>query len=292
MAASLILDEIEGSQLEAAFDGTHRRIRRGRIRNIDVSGSTSVPDARVLEKALAVTGMPALGSAYPAGTGTTLVGLSLQRIIIRPRTARMATVELLYDVTQIGGITATYLIRDSSRLVREVTNMIPGNRFPVMVGWKNPDFDIDDEFVPFDYVQFAYERHYRVVSISATINNLPPLGNRQAMGRVNDATWYGYPRGYWRVDAFEADSRDRGSTYQIQTEVASRIDEDWATYGILMNKHTGKYVKVNVSDVDFLVAFDYQYGLKYPTPNPDPLNSGIVKIGPYKLVNFAALYGF
>lgn len=288
MPATLIMDEIDGAELQTSLDGIHRRVRAGRIRGINTTGSVSNPDPRVLEKALAVAGMPGLGDAYPPPVdeteGPTVPGLKLKHHILRPFTNTVTKVFLVYETEQNQFTPGSFLLSDDTRTFSETTNMIPGTRTPVRLNWTNPDDP--NEFVPEDFAVFKYERSVRSMVILATIYGNPPTIQRDMVGTVNDNDWGGYPRGYWKVDRYRTESRDRGSSYQVTAEVSTKKNEDWSVYDILQNKHTGQYVPIPDSYAQELVDEDYIYGYT------GFLNRGIVKIGPYALSPFDILFGF
>jgi hypothetical protein len=291
--ATLIMDMVEGASLETGGGQPalpSQRIRTGRIRGINVSGSLTTPDPHVLEKALTL--LPAINSTYPAppgGSGATeIANLRLVKHVLKPFNYNTINVALVYRTDAFEGeLLSSYLLTDSSRLVRERTNMLPGTRFPLALSWESQT-DSNDK-VPEDLLTIEYEKAFRVIRIAQIIYSAPPTAQRESLGRVNDAAYYGYPIGYWRVDGYETTNNIKTGQRQVLAEMASRVDEDWSTYGILVNRHTGKYVKVDPSTTAALVADDYIYGTT--TILVSGKETGVMKVGPHKLADFTSIFG-
>jgi hypothetical protein len=281
MAISVQYDEVEGSYLTTRKGGVIRRTRAGRIRGIPVSGTLAAPDSRVLEKALEQ--LPLYDTDYPPGDGQDISGLKLVGHVLTPSRFDIIRFQLVYE-TEVNAFTpfTSWLLRVSTRLVQERTNMIPGSRIPIRVAWQD---DIDPElFVPEDYLTIEYERPHRIISLTSNTLNEPELGPSNLVGRVNDATWYGYPKGYVRIRSYDADTSDSGANWQQTAELETKIDEDWSVWGILQNKNTGRFVKVADEDISTVLAMAYIYG------TTDIVNSGFIRVGPHKLTNFSSLF--
>jgi hypothetical protein len=193
-------------------------------------------------------------------------------------------VVLIYETEDNQFNPGSYLIREDTRTFTETTNMLPGTRIPIRVNWVNAADA--SEFIPEDYLVIHYDRPIRALQILATIYGDPPTIQREMVGTVNDNTWLGYPVGYWKVDSYSTESRDRGSSWQVSASVSSKKNEDWSVYGILQNKHTGQFVEVSDTQIGLLVAQPYIYG-QYVVPN-----KGCVKVGPYTVSPFDLLFGF
>lgn len=305
MAASLVLDEVAGAMFQTGTSSLPgRRIRTGRIKDIDVDGTNSIPDPSVLEKCLNVSGMPQIGELIPQ-TGITAIDVYianyvlLQHVFVAKKYNQVG-VQLIYGPpnNNFSGVAGSFAIRDTNRLVRTETNMLhsrSGN-IPIRVGWQDPDDP--DNFVPDDYIKMTYDRPFRSIQLTGLIYGSPipsalpgqlqfgppPTAQRDAIGCVNDAFFYGFPRAYWRVDAYETDTRTNQSYYTVQAELNTRKTEDWSETGILRNQQTGRYVKVKQSDIDHLLAAPYVWG---DIEMPD---AGIIRIGFYEPINFAAIF--
>jgi hypothetical protein len=285
--ATLILDELNGAVLQTGIGNIRgRRIRTGRIKGITVTGTTTAPDSTVLERCLAVPGMPQLASPCPK-TGIPAVDAVIKNYVLlqhvfTPFTASHIKVQLVYMEPRANMI--------HMRGAQGIT------RLPIRIGWTDPNNP--DHKVPEDFLMMVYDKPYRSIGLTGlvygsvnptpTIGQLdfspPPRAQREAIGCVNSTDFYGYPRGFWRVDEYETDSRTNQSYYTVTGELTTRKTQDWSEQGILRNQMTGRYVPVKQDDIDILMNQPYPYGM---ISLPD---KGLVRVGQYEPIDLSQIF--
>jgi hypothetical protein len=258
-----------------------RKVRGALIAYGDLPLST--PDPFVLEKCIALLGDgwqlkdPLPGSEDYAGG----VPLKVRRHLARARTADIIQIDTYYEPDSQQYPPGSFFARDDTSVVTVQTNLLPGTRRPIRCSWKDPKDP--NNSVATDYCPIKYQAPYRVIQISGKILGMPPAGQRQMIRHVNNADWVGHPKGYWLMERYTGDTKDRGNSFDLSCQVASWEEHDWSEYGILRNHHTGRFVQVTDQEMDDLVAMPYKYGII-------PRN-GVVRVGPYREANFAALFG-
>lgn len=289
--ASIKWDVIQGASLRTGnplLGDDQQKVRRILVSGINTVGTPSSPDPRVLEKLLGTPGMPMIGDPPPPPTDSDLqwstAGFSLRRHVITPRTANSAWVDLVYvDNATTGFTPGSYLFRRTSYTQNVRTNMIPGTHSPVENNWKNTD-DANQQMA-LDYTLYEYEASFLNLQFSATIYGSPPPALEAAHNCVNHAPWYGYPRGYWRIRDVDLMTTNQGAAYQISASAVTQKLQDWSVWHIMQNKQTGKYVKVSEQTIQEMRDKPYIYGYFRI------VDKGIVKIGPYAVVDFTAAFG-
>lgn len=289
MAATLTLDQIEGSELLLDLDGQSRRVRMGTVEGIDVVGDA---DPNVLEKALAVTGMPGMGNAMP-GNPT----FSLSQVGVVGIFHNCCRVRLVYRPVEFAGLPASaYVITDGSSLVQENTSIHYKTKLPIRVGYSRtvalppgvagPPVTYT---IPEQSVEMAVPWPMRKVQLQALIAGSPD-GSKNYTGYVNSGSWpitfTPLGVGYWLIDNFQSSYSRYQGFYQITASAISRNFRNWMMQGTLIDKNTGTYVQVEDSAVDAAL------NLAYTATIVKTAGTGIVSVGHYPTVDFATVFGF
>ena len=290
MAATLVLDTIADSALDRDIENPHRRVRTGIIKNIPVN--TSTPDYAVLEKALAASGMPAMGDLMPGYSN-----MFLSHIRIIPAAYKTCRVLLTYEENTWPVATA-YVLRDRSYLAQRQTEFLPGTKQVIEVAFKgtrtistvdengNPISAAVDEVIARDKVAMNLLLPMRQINATAIVFGDVPDDIQDLIGKVNNATWRGKDKGYWLITELETDVTRYKGYFTYSVTAMTKVNEDWSEYGVLVNHLTGRYAPIKQSDVDDLVADPYSYGITAPA------DSGIVKVCPYEEADYNGILGF
>lgn len=281
MPASLILDVIDGSELETGTDLT-RYVRAGYIRDIETGD-----DQKLLYDAMNVSGMPAMGSAFSVDRPL-LLFQRLRVNAVGPSTARVA---LEYETRPFtGGTTSAWIVRDSGRVHNEMVNKVPGLGTGIFVGFQgtdpgsNPARSIS---VPPRAASIECPMGIREVSATALVLGTPAGAIQNWVGYVNLNPFYSKPRGYWLcVEAREEFSRYEGH-YTIGATILSRNFTDWSEWAWLKDERTGRIIADQVK-VAAAAALPYDWGII----NGDNLVAGFARVGPKPMVDFAAAFTF
>jgi hypothetical protein len=192
MAASVLLDKTDRARVVRFRDGGFQVIRRGRIKNIDLSGDADDNFvATVLDPAL-----PAMGAAYPK---TELASAILDQVIVEGRALRntVADLTLIYDTRSFGPPGTTFVLTRSSTLVEVATEIHPKNGHPLTISWTNPD-DSDD-VRPDDTVTSRFLAPFKRVVATAYMSSEPADTMLNCQGKVNENPWRGYDEGFLAV---------------------------------------------------------------------------------------------
>lgn len=107
------------------------------------------------------------------------------------------------------------------------------------------------------------------------------------------------PKGYWLLSRYATAQNRIGGYYQLEAQAITRVVEDWSECGMLKNLKTGKFVDVGdtIAKGDTIItnlfSTAYSYGVTRGTdPDDGSRNTGVVRVGPYKLADFTAIFGF
>jgi hypothetical protein len=219
--------------------------------------------------------------------------LILSQIICEGFGDTSARGRLIYETMDFGGQPSVYIIRDSGTTVIEHTNMMPGTRIPFRFGWAPIVADVGKfDPVPPDSPMMAFKFPNRIISVSALIYGHPTSG-QQYMRYANSAAWPTSPTsddhpafgiGYWLLTNYQTDYSRFSGYFQLDAAAESRVIEDWSYNSILRNHRTGQYVKVEDADMAALMAPAYDNTVTY--------GNGIMRVGPYPLIDFADIFGF
>jgi len=273
---TLVLDLVANAQVQQDQNGT-RILRSGYIKDID----TSLPPEQVLVSALAVSGMPAYLSAFPApGYESCLC----RRRFVEPlaNVNNKARVLLGYDT---GGPAtpppSTFILSRNTTLVERITEVHPRDWEPITIGWTNPNDSSDVR--KDDTAQLRYLTPFQRLVATGYFIGEPPDEMISALGKVNSLSWRGYDTGYWLYASQSDVTQDRGLSYMISLEFWNRIVEDWSQAAVFRDQH-GQFLKVDPTDASDLRDSSYSYGIER--------RNGIVKVGLYDTDDFNSIFGF
>lgn len=297
MPAQLILDTIDGASLE--LQGTAvKKVRTGVITGVP---TTDLADPLLLETALSTIGMPRAADNAP-GYGN----LPISKIRAVGFCSDGVRVELTYET--LSGVTPTaYVItRDSTtRYVRR--NTIPGTRLPFLIPHTTTDGTTVD--VPDDIGFETVAVNYSIISVSmvqlgslqqqtATIPTLGQLDGGSGLGVtaqvnalanrtncVNDATWQGLPKGYWRFTRYLTQESRYQGYYSTVATAESPVIEDWSIVQILQDQRTGRFVDLTDNQMNAMNAAGYSYGKIFAS-------EGIARFGPYPMTSYSGIFTF
>lgn len=277
MAATLQWDTIQDASLTE--EGVAQvRVRSGIVTDIDIDPTGST-DKEVLAKARdAVYAEIDPGDSWSVSEPN----LRFRRLQVLPVAFNAARVLATFD-TNNGGLLTSYIIRDDAFVQQVRTNMVPGTREPIVVSWTATAPATGS--VPADNITFDVPLPVRAITVTSLNLGAPPTGYQEAVGYVNDATWYGKPVGYWLLTRFRSDVSKYQGSYAIEATAMSRNYADWSETGTLVNKLTGKYVTVDPTEITNMNALTYSRGIIYP-------GNGVVRVGPHPTTNFSTIFGF
>lgn len=273
--------KVDGARLRADSRAGNELVVPGWVDDVDVTG---VEDREVLARLLSDDAFPAWGSSLSASYSN----YRLVRIEMQASSSKYKRVyfNLVYS-TDIGGDPSAYIIRDRSYMAQVQTQRI-GNQW-IQVAYEPYEGASPDESIPADNVTMNIWRPMRQLQVTRLLAGEPDDSIRNAIGTVNNAPWRGLGIGYWLQMEISTDYARYGNYYSLQMGALSLVHQDWSTFGVLRSQMTGKYVVVPNSVLASLTGGDYTYGITYP--NGDP-TMGVVKVGPYPLADFTAIYGF
>lgn len=286
------MDTIQGAYLDAGpLGGRHSRM--GLITKINTSGN---PDPLVLDKALSVVlAAHPWGEDHPSGDGSKLV-----KVAIFPTSYNMCRAQLIYELNQFP-VTSSFLIRDSGYLQGWEGNILPGTGEAFQTAWEeseemyiedtggSPPEDWRPAKVPADYIPMRFSLPVRTLSVTAVVFGTPPSGLQEAEGCVNNGTWYGKPKGYWRVDRLESDVAVYSGYYTYTASVCTRNHRDWSEQGVLRSRQTGRYVRVSQDEIDELLGRTYSYGVMQGGTGDRAGKAGILRVCPHPEADLGSL---
>jgi hypothetical protein len=296
MAAVLVLDNIEDAQIETRGLMV-RVIRTGYLTGM-ASASTD-PDPAVMYAAIGIViaqagaaypGNPLLPADDPANTSIPLAG-----VVLKPFSNDAFFVRIFYET--IGGLQpSAYIIRDRAYTATHQTNLVPGTNELIQCSWEGAAVGSDAApTVPADSITMTFNLPVRGFSVSGLVYGTSTGANQNYVGYVNDDPWptdgrrVGAQRdaGWWQLVEYSEDESVYSGYYSYSGTAISRSWRDWSESGILRNSLTGRYVKVDQADIDAQELLDYKHGMINTV-----VNKGIVRVGPYPMTDFKAIFGF
>lgn len=259
--------------------------RRGYVQDITVPNDCQ----DILIDVMSMSGMPAYGnslsSTYPNMTLRAIQVVSVSNF------KRLVTLDLYYtdrpNYINSGGIGVTYQRRIRSALQSVTVGFNPYNGDEFRWQYKrsldsSPEEENDSMDVPkskpfnttimIPMAQIAIDAVYS----SSQTSFLPYVGH------VNDSTWFGLAKGFWRIDS--ADNQDAGSLHTASIQASSNIRFPWSQFEILYNTNVNRYVKVDSTAFkDDVANHAYSQGVH--------IQNGYTIIDPYPTANFGTIFG-
>jgi len=266
------------------------------IENIDTTGSN---DTETLVRA-----RDAVYASYPFFPGHP--ELRLFNILLKGFNTNSMTGVMVFQSSQFDVVSAAF-VRFTGYSQTQETNLVPGLRIPIKVGWVGEpktitleggnQIGIRPEVAP-DLVTMRFSLPALCVSISGLMYGSPPTQFQEGVAYLNNAAWpssvptiiKSKPKAYWKIDKYEtAFSKYRGY-YTYEAVATSRVFADWSETGVLVNRQSGRYVKVSQANIDAMNAKEYKHGIIYP--DTEGIDPGIVRVGGNPLIDFPSVFGF
>ncbi len=160
-----------------------------------------------------------------------------------------------------------------------------GRTNPVGAGLNN---GLQKQYVPtIDYDECIRRIVFNAVLVAGNFDQL-----RSDVRTVNSQPCYGLGTGFWKLDVFHTETKDRGRTYSIQAEISASVDHDWSKYAVLRDRNYGQYVTCDQKDLDTAEALPYQWGYIYGGPSGAGNGKGkpFIRVGPYVTSNFQQIF--
>lgn len=277
MAESLTLEILDETTLELTAQ-TGRKVTKFAIGGLT---TTDTPDPEVLWRAW--TYLISQGYAFNAGLSVTHPTLTLQRVVIRGYTTDGVVGFMYHETPFFGGPASALIVRRHGGMTQNTSNTYTasgGARLPIVV----PGITLaDGSKVEADYADTGGLEPLDVLNVTGLTYGAPSSGGVSVRGYVNNATWQGYPVGYWLCTEFNTDISQYQGYYTYSHTAVTRVTKDWGEIATLRNEKTGKYVTVAAGDVTSLSTAVYTNGL---TSVP-----GGVKVGRYPMTYLGAAFG-
>jgi hypothetical protein len=284
MPATWTPDTIEGSQLEVEM-AQGRCVRTGIMDGVDTTDDPYQLLFEVINQLVnrGITLNP------PSPLSQYQPFMLLRRVRVLGIADRSARVALFYETPEFGTPTA-YLLRHSTVLTSYQTDLLPGTRIPLRIKDAYDlitDGGISTGFkIPGDNVLFTFLKPLESIQVYALTYG-QPKDSRASVGKVNNNDWQGKAKAMWLLSEWTTDQYKYSGYYTLNAAAISRVDEDWSESGILINRQTGK--KIHVQDenttAQAMMAQPYSFGIIYN-------NNGMMRVGPYGMTDFLALFGF
>lgn len=287
----ITFDTLEGSELIDEIGAGRRRNRGGIIQGLDVSED---PDPLVLEKALAVTGMPSLGQTQPGNPN-----MVLSRIGLRAVANDAVRFRLEYEPKNYAGQATAFFITEDSSLMQTDTSLHPTGT-PIRVGFKQSMAATTYLVKPQSIIQ-SVPKPLREIRISALLIGQPNAGTTpNRTGYVNSDTWpVGYdplPAGYWLMNRWTMTEARYAGYFQLSASAITRNTHNWMMAGNLVDPSTGRHVYPYTAGGDPLPGGDTliksfaNHDYTYEVLTNEII--GMVNVGHYPLTSFASAFGF
>lgn len=286
---------LDNSQLEQ--QGASTSITAGLVmENIDTVSSN--------DSALLVRARDEFASQYPSFPGYDTYKLT--RLVLKPFNTNTLVGIAVYETGHFDQV-SSFIIRFTGFTTRQETNLVPGSRVPISVGWEGGTETIFDKdgnpssFTPKvadDLVTMGFMMPVLTVSISGLVYGTPDTGYQDGVAYVNNAIWPTgltnliKPKdvGYWMIQKYETAIAKYKGYYTYEALASSRVFADWSETGVMVNRQTGRHVKVSDATIAAANALPYAYGIIYPT---DPTNKpGFVRVGGNPVLSFPSIFGF
>jgi hypothetical protein len=241
---------------------------------------------------------------------TSLAGhpnVTLQRVEIYGMTYNGAKIALFWGTPGFGP-PSIYIVRNSTTLSTFQTDLMPGTRQPLrMADTSVAGTDETGAAVSYpitgDNVLFNFLRPLELIQVYSLNYGAPKYSNN-LVGRVNDSDWPtaapsfptfgGYDptrntkaKGYWLLNEWTTDIHRYAGYYTLNASAISKVNEDWSDTAVAVDQSTGKRIALvdPVGTVAAMMTPPYSYSIIYNA-------NGMMRVGPYDVTGFAALFGF
>jgi hypothetical protein len=288
MSLALAVNIIEDSGLKDVLSSegviTQRGTRVAVVNGLTVGNANDAETA--LERAMAaVQAQFPRGKPYSSTKVASVVGWESVGIAQSDGSAK---VRILYDIPIVppktSGGASSFIFSDSTETVNDTSQFfrddISGQLIQLVIKYTDPN---NNQIKKQMTATMSFERTIRRIVMSGVISPQSFAVFRKAANSVNDSTYLGLPRGFWRFKYFDDSTRDLGRSYAVQFEICADNNKDWSKYEVLRDRNTGQYVTVEAGLLNNLQKKPYSYGVI--------VNNGILKVGPYPTANFNSLFG-
>lgn len=286
MPLVLKLDLAKDAEIEQSLLNGFALTRVGIVSGITSAVTTS--QLALIDILNNAPGMPQLGDFLSAGHHEYVC---LHRIArpVQNTSGQKAWVWIRYETPGGGGTPLErFAAEDVANLVAEPSDVFPGTAqqircsttatAPQYTSLTPPDTDRP--------VKVNWPRVMRGLVLYGLFANRPSGNVLNATNCVNDGTWQGLDRGYWRCEGPRVRYSSRDGMYAVSvgfsTKGAGR-GRDWSTYEIARSAD-GTQAGVKTSDLIDAYNEQYEYGLRNDV-------NGFWKGGLYELANFSQIFG-
>jgi hypothetical protein len=223
-------------------------------------------------------GMPIMGEAYDVShpdlivTGRSIYGQFWDTAIVR---VKYETLALEFDFFP----QTSWYVRDETSLTQEQTQLDVSG-IPIDVNYLPPS--ATNTIV--DYPRFNKFEPMRSLVLQATLSVRPSETVLNAVGAVNNATWFSKPVGYWLCAGVGAEaSSGEPSKIKVSASFISKVHRDWKSYAFFIDE-TGRPPR-DINPALVQAAVNTAYTTSMITSN------GFVAVGLYEMQNFATVFG-
>lgn len=270
----VLKDRIQGAGIE--IQGESAIINRAYlVLEIDDGFAGSI-DSNALILATQAIGVPRIGDQDPDEPTAYCIGHTIEpisgvscRIIAHFRT------DFVIDFTGQSQV----VIEDEIQSASAQTQLLPKTKEPIRVEYVNADPTDPNHIIPPKSAFITYMSPTRILNVRGHTLGRPPTSVYQLLHSVNDADFFGMPKGYWFFAGMRTRSVNRGLSYSVQLQFMSKIFEDWSTY-VVSQFPNGQFLVVNKEITDAMVLMPYDFGV-FPGMDGDK-PAGVTKVGPYE----------
>lgn len=284
MAYTLLLDTVTDAEVQDSLRTRSRFVRTGIVGGLTTAVTSST--LALLDAVSVTPGMPAKGSILHA---------SYPQYILQHRVARgientkgtKARVWLHYETLGGGGTPMErFAAQDTTSLSVEPRQTLPGTLKPFLLSMNNTAVNYTTDPQPANVVTVtsSHPREYRALILFGLFADRPNISVLDAANCVNNATWQGLAKGYWRCGGPDVRYSSRDGMYAITVGFMTKGDQDWSTYEFGRDPITGKLATPTTTIMDVLRAQTYVNDVVYA-------KNGVLKYGGYPLANFATIFG-
>lgn len=310
MALEFSLNETEGASLSRQYDGLTLKESGtliGTVRGLTDGSSNQAQTA--MGRALA-----AVQSKYP--TYASIAGVTTAGVVIGQRVLGMTqsddAVKFAITIdTPTASYSPTFIVSDSTstqpgktQILRQggqiiqlqiafsapidpvVGAVIVGLGAAINPQGANLKNGLQKQYVPtIDYDECVRRIVFNAVLVAGNFDQL-----RADVRTVNSQPCYGLGAGFWKLDVFHTETRDRGATYSVQAEISASVDHDWSKYVVLRDRGNGQYATCAQADLNAAEGLPYQWGYIYGGPQGPGDGKPFIRVGPYVTSNFQQIF--
>lgn len=292
-AATLVVDFTQFASLNIYNIPVYKAARVFGVTGLQ-DGSTQ-QSATALARSLVQYGIPQ--PLAPYGSNINAVALTYQ---VQPQVANSdqdVFIVVNYATIVLNPVSSNgqYTISDDSTLQGTQTQLNPNTGEPLGFAF------LDAAGYQEDTATIAYDEVHRRVTALTAVSASKMEAIRAAVPSVNDATWNGLPAGYWRLDSLSqagatTSTENPATTYVAQVTASTRTTRDWSYYVPFRDRNSGRIREIKDADSFVAKSLPYQFGVIYgnanAVPTPIGVNTGLLRVGPYRMATFSSIFPF